>query len=140
MHDKRVYIQSGAVPFLIDQDQISYVLITSMGGNWIFPKGLVEPAMKPWESALAEAEEAAGVTGQIIPDVIATYEYEKWSGLCRIDMYLLKVTDIFKTWEEQPYRQRKICSFKEAKRIIHHRVKNVLHKADLRIKSLLLQL
>ena len=134
MSDDIVYKQSGVVPYFIEQNRINYVLITTMRGNWIFPKGLTEPDMEPWESALQEAEEEAGVTGDVIPRKIATYEYEKWGGLCRIDMYLCKVTKIYDTWDEDMYRERKICSFKDAREIIHKRVLEVLIKADKEIR------
>lgn len=135
MQNERIYKQSGVVPYFIEQNEINYVLITSMGGNWIFPKGLIEPDMEPWESALQEAEEESGVTGDVVPHKIASYEYEKWGGLCRIDMYLLKVTEIYDTWDEDMYRERKICSFEEARNIIHKRVMGVLIKADREIRK-----
>ena len=135
MNNDIVYQQSGVVPYFIENREIKFVLITSMGGNWIFPKGLVERHMTPCESALKEAEEEAGVYGDIFPGKIASYEFEKWGGMCRVDMYLLKVTDICDTWDEDMYRERKICSFEEAKQIIHKRVRDVLKKADKVIKS-----
>jgi len=136
MSKQQIYRQSGAVPYFIEYGKIYYVMITSMSGNWIFPKGLVEPHLKPWESALAEAEEEAGITGEMYPKVIATYEFKKWGGLCRIHMFLLKITDIFSTWEEQHCRERFICTFDQADRIIHHRIKKVLYKADKKIRKI----
>lgn len=139
MLNNRIYKQSGVVPFFMKQNVINYVLITSMKGNWIFPKGLIEPGMEPWESALLEAEEEAGVSGDVIPRKIATYEYEKWGGLCRIDMYLLKVTEIYNTWDEYMYRKRKICLFDDARTIITRRVLDVLLQAEREIRILLLE-
>jgi len=127
--DMRIYKQSGAIPYFIENEIIKYVLITSNSGNWIFPKGLIEFGMKPWQSALKEAEEEAGISGEVFMDVVATYEYKKWGGLCQVDMYLLKITEIYDTWDEKMFRKRKICTFKHASQIIHGKVKDVLIKA-----------
>ena len=59
----RVYQQSSVVPWLKEDDEVSVVLITSQSGNWIVPKGLVEPEMTPIESAAKEALEEAGAEG-----------------------------------------------------------------------------
>jgi 8-oxo-dGTP pyrophosphatase MutT (NUDIX family) len=123
------YEQSGAVPYFIRDHIIHYVLITSSGGKWIFPKGVKEPDMNPWDSALKEAEEEAGVRGTIFSQEISSYTYKKWGGVCKVRMYLLTVTAILDSWEEDFMRERRICIFEQAKQIIQKRLHKVLVKA-----------
>ena len=66
--------QAGALPYAIVEGRMAFLLITSRrSGKWIFPKGIIEPNMTPWESAALEAVEEAGVTGDISSEPIGSY-------------------------------------------------------------------
>ena len=105
--------QSGAIPYIVRNGSIQYVLITSNNtGNWIFPKGMIEPHMTAAESAANEAFEEAGVTGEIEEKPIGKFTYEKFGREISVDMYLLKVETVHDDWQE-PWRDRKICQAEE---------------------------
>lgn len=131
-------IQSGVIPYFIENDTVKYVLITSTRkpNRWIFPKGMLEPNMLAWESAVKEGIEEAGVYGEVSTDVCAHYQYKKWSSLCQVDMYLLRVVDIAQYWEEAALRRRRVCTYDEAFGLIFKRVKPALFAAQQQIQSL----
>ena len=119
--------QSGAIPHLVRDDQLHIVLISSRSsGNWIIPKGLVEPDMTPAESAANEAWEEAGVRGQIGSTIHGSFEYQKWSRLCQVDVYDLAVTKIFSHWDEMDSRERTIVPIAEALDMIQDNMKPAL--------------
>lgn len=73
-----------------------FLLVRTKGGDkWTFPKGHVEAGEDPSRSALREAEEEAGVTGEIDPSPVAEYDYPNTRGGRgddRVVAYLLRVT------------------------------------------------
>jgi phosphohistidine phosphatase len=108
------YEQSGVVPFRRDGEAIEVMLIRNNSGRrWIVPKGLVEAGMSPAESAAMEAYEEAGVSGRVGDEVIGTYEYNKWEGVCRVDMFLMEVDEVLDEWPED-FRERQWVALERA--------------------------
>jgi 8-oxo-dGTP pyrophosphatase MutT (NUDIX family) len=103
-------------------------MITSMKRKrWIIPKGIVEPDMTPWDSAAKEALEEAGVEGDVSSQKIGRYHYEKWGGLCRCDVFPLRVTKVHNTWLESEERDRTWVSGDEAvARLRHKKLKAIV--------------
>jgi len=102
------YEQSGVIPYRILKGKIEVLLVTSRNKKkWIIPKGLVEEGLTSQESAAKEALEEAGVEGFVHFERIGKYKYEKWGGLCVVDVYLLGVEKIHETWLEHYARKRK---------------------------------
>ena len=114
----RVYQQSAVVPWLKEDDEVSVVLITSQSGNWIVPKGLVEPEMTPIESAAKEALEEAGVLGNAEPVLLSTYDYNKWGGVCHVKVFPLAVSTLLEDWDEKDWRERQIVPLSEAAQMV----------------------
>ena len=114
----RVYQQSSVVPWLKEDDEVSVVLITSQSGNWIVPKGLVEPEMTPIESAAKEALEEAGVLGNAEPVLLSTYDYNKWGGVCHVKVFPLAVSTLLEDWDEKDWRERQIVPLSEAAQMV----------------------
>lgn len=116
---QRFYRQSGVIPYRVEKDKIEVLLITSRRGKrWIIPKGIVEPGMSPAESAAKEALEEAGVEGEISAASSGEYEYPKWEGICKVEVYLLKVITIHPEWPEKYFRERRWMSVEEAARLV----------------------
>ena len=116
---KRFYRQSAVIPYRITNDRLEIVLITSSSSkHWIFPKGIMEPKMTPEASAAKEALEEAGVIGKSSSNLIFEYEYEKWGGLCQVQVYPLEVTQLLSNWEEMDFRKRTIVEISEAIQMI----------------------
>jgi len=110
--------QAGAVPFRIRNSQPEFLLVTSNRGNWIFPKGIVEPGDTPESAALKEASQEAGGFGKILPGPLGSYEDRKWSNACEIQMFLLQYSGDCESWEERSLRYRKWCTYEDALRLI----------------------
>jgi 8-oxo-dGTP pyrophosphatase MutT (NUDIX family) len=129
------YEQSGVIPYRVTQHaesgtrQLEVLLITSRKRKrWIIPKGIVEPAMTPQESAVKEAFEEAGITGQVSEKRLGVYTYPKWGGTCRVAVFLFAVTAELNDWPEADQRTREWMSLAEAVR----RVEEAALKAILR--------
>ena len=114
-----LYNQSGVIPFRRDGDDIKILLITTRHRKrWIIPKGVVEPGLSPQESATEEAFEEAGIRGNIYPETIGEYQYNKWGGVCTVKVFLFEVMEILDNWPENDIRQRRWVSVTEAVEII----------------------
>ena len=129
-------LQAGAIPFRERDGKREYLLVTSQRGNWIFPKGIVEPGETPEETALKETREEAGIHGVILPDPVACYEDHKWRAECVVELYLLRYADDCPSWEEKNLRDRCWCSYEDAlRRIKKPKIRRVLEKAQERLEG-----
>lgn len=125
------YEQSAVIPYRFKDEKPEILAITNISGKrWIFPKGLVEPELTPAESAAMEAMEEAGIKGEIHPEPVGNYQYEKWGGVCKVEVYLMKVTEIHDEWQEMKRRKRKWMSPKKIMKKIDKRIhREMLDKA-----------
>jgi 8-oxo-dGTP pyrophosphatase MutT (NUDIX family) len=128
--NRTIYIQSGVIPYIFKNGRLKILLITSMvKKNWIIPKGIVENDMDPRESAMKEAFEEAGISGDIENEIVGEYEYEKWGGLCQVTIYPCLVNRVYDDWPEKNVRQRKWCIEDEAVQNIQNReLKRIVKK------------
>lgn len=102
-----LFRQSAAIPFREVEGVLEIVLITARSADrWTIPKGVVDRGLSPEESAAKEALEEAGVVGQIIPHLVAEYQYAKWGGMCTVQVFPLAVTELLAEWEESHHRER----------------------------------
>ena len=109
-----VYPQSAVIPYRVQDGQLAVLVITASDAErWVLPKGLLEPGLSPAESAAQEALEEAGVRGQVSPASVGTYAYEKWGGVCRVEVFLLRVEEVLDQWQEMK-RIREWVSVAEA--------------------------
>lgn len=101
------YQQSAVIPYQIKDEQLQILLITSRKRKrWIIPKGIIEPDMSPQASAAKEALEEAGVLGKVGSTPLGTYQYEKWNGICRVQVFPMEVQSEMSTWLEGGFRLR----------------------------------
>lgn len=83
------------------------LLVTSRSsGGWIIPKGKVDPALGPRESARREAREEAGVEGELGAAAFDEYRQGGDDDGPLVSVFLLRVTDELPTWPEQHQRER----------------------------------
>jgi len=116
---KSHYEQSAVVPFRVADGGVQVLLITSMKSKkWIVPKGIVEPHLDAKQSAAVEAEEEAGVRGDVLDIVLGSYSYQKWGGLCTVEVYAMRVTDVLDDWLEAEDRDRVWVSLDEAEAMV----------------------
>jgi len=110
------YTQSSAIPYRRGPDGIEILIVTSRKNTrWILPKGIVDPGLTPQASAAKEALEEAGVEGLVEDTSLGRYQYDKWGGICTVDVFPLEVTRILPEadWEET-HREREWASLEQA--------------------------
>jgi 8-oxo-dGTP pyrophosphatase MutT (NUDIX family) len=101
------YTQSAALPYRYRDERLEFLLITSRGKKrWVLPKGVVEPGMSACDSAAREAWEEAGVEGSISAEPLGSYSYQKWGGLCQVEVFSLRVERLAESWPEQARERR----------------------------------
>jgi 8-oxo-dGTP pyrophosphatase MutT (NUDIX family) len=109
------YRQSGVIAYRMNDGAPEIVLVTSRNRHrWVIPKGVVEIGMSAVESAAKEAYEEAGVRGEADAEPIGSYEYSKWNGVCTVEIFLLRVTELLDEWPEEDERERRWVSVEEA--------------------------
>jgi 8-oxo-dGTP pyrophosphatase MutT (NUDIX family) len=103
--------QAGVIPFRRQSGKTRFCLITtSGGGKWTFPKGIVDPGDTVRGAALREAREEAGLRGTLVGPRVGTYTQSKWGTEFTVEMYLMDVTQVDDSWDEQHLRQRRWCA------------------------------
>lgn len=131
-------LQACAVPYRINEaGELEFCLITSSGrGDWIFPKGIIDPGETPKTTAVKESREEAGLHGTIEGKPLGEYEYSKWDASLRVTAYLMRVTAEDKTWDEAEFRQRCWYTAKEAKKLIRrNKLQTLLDAALTRLEK-----
>ena len=102
--------QYAALPFR-QRDGIEVLLVSSRETRrWVIPKGWPKKGCKPHVTAAREAQEEAGVIGEIGRKSIGSYHYLKdgEDGLiCLVDVFPLAVKRQRKTWPEKSQRTTK---------------------------------
>ncbi len=121
---------SGAVPFFVRDEELYTVVITNHEGDWIFPKGVIDPGKSPQEIASIEAYEEAGLVGEVDPTPIGRYITPQWGMEYIVEMYLLKVEEILDDWEESSWRERRMLTMSEAKAIIWEGLRSIVESAE----------
>src|SRR4051794_36012762 len=82
-------------------------LVSSRGGKrWVVPKGCMEPGKTAGELALEEAWEEAGLLGQLQPEPVGSYLYEKFGNSYYVVVFLMLVTESAADWPERTLRKR----------------------------------
>jgi len=101
------YRQSGVIPWRVRDGALEILLVTNRPGKrWVIPKGIVEPALTPAESAEKEAWEEAGIRGSLSSQPAGRFAYRKWGGVCRVEVFPLQVTEVLEDWPEKTLRRR----------------------------------
>lgn len=96
-------LQAGAIP--LHEGKVCLVTSSSRK-RWVIPKGLIDPGQTAKETALQEAWEEAGLTGDLRYRAAGSYRYDKWGGTCQVTVYEMHVTDIADDWPECDLRDR----------------------------------
>ena len=105
---ERLHRQAAVIPYRIRKARIEVALITrSSGRGWIVPKGSVNRGEGPREAAIREAEEEAGLLGVVGRRPIGHYRHSNGNGLCRVDVFPMRVTDVLEHWLEDGLRRRR---------------------------------
>jgi len=120
---KRI-VQVAALPYrLSESGELELLLLTSRETKrFVIPKGWPIKGRKEWEAAAIEAEEEAGVLGEISPVAIGGYTY--WKRLksafvaVQVVVYPLQVSREMRNWRERSSRTREWVSVDQAIRLV----------------------
>ena len=82
--------------------------------KWGIPKGFVERGDSPEEAALNEANEEAGLKGEVQGTAVGEYQYEKRDTSLTVALYVMRVSKEQKEWQEMKFRERQWFSVDEA--------------------------
>ncbi len=121
---QKYFKQSGVIPVYKGK----VVLITASGSRrWITPKGSIEWELSAQESAAKEALEEAGIKGEVLPEEVGTYTYEKLGGRYKVRLYFMEVTKLKDNWDERAFRKRKLFTPKQAiKKVVPAAVSKIM--------------
>ena len=127
----RVRRQAAAVPYRIRKRRLEVALVsTSRGKGWIVPKGSVDDGERPRQAAIREAEEEAGILGVVARKPLGRYRHVNGNGSCRVDVYLMRVTDVREHWLEENVRQRRWMRIREAAACLRKELRQFVHAVE----------
>lgn len=131
--------QSAVIPWRRQHRGIEVLLVTTARRRrWIIPKGVIEPGMGARASARKEALEEAGIDGIVSDERIGEYQYRKWNGTCRVQVFGMQVTEVYEHWDEELVRRRRWVPLRQARELVDTRdLKILLHRFERMILSLL---
>ena len=115
--------QVGALPYRVagrDGAATDILLVTSREtGRWVVPKGNPMIGKAAHEAAAIEAEEEAGVRGNVSPISLGQFAYIKRVAgqadeVLQVELFALQVTETLELWKEMAERERRWFSPAEA--------------------------
>ncbi len=133
----QTYEQASALPYRYREGQLEFCLITSTGKRrWCFPKGIIDPGESAAETALKEAEEEAGLQGEICDQPLGDYEYQKWGRSLNVVVLLMEVHAASDCWQESELRDRQWVGCDDARRLLERRrLRQFIHEAVKRLEN-----
>ena len=120
--------KAAVIPYRVRRRRLEVALVTtSRGKGWIVPKGTVAHGEEARDAAIREAEEEAGLRGVLPQKPFGCYRHVNGDGPCRVDVYLMRVTNVLDHWLEDRLRRRRwmrvpdaaACVRKELRRFVH---------------------
>lgn len=109
------YAQSAVIPYRERDGSLEVLMVTSRRRRrWVIPKGIREPDLSAPDSAAKEALEEAGAVGVVDPGALGVYRYEKWGGVCEVEVFSMRVTELLPRWPED-FRERQWLSLDAAR-------------------------
>jgi 8-oxo-dGTP pyrophosphatase MutT (NUDIX family) len=128
------YRQSGVLAYRRTSSQPQILLITTRKGHWTIPKGVVEPDLGPAQSAAQEAFEEGGVRGRVESQSLGRFAYRKWGGTCRVEVFLMAVSEVAAHWPEERARRRKWVDLRTAAAMVKFdQLAELIRQAESRI-------
>lgn len=116
-----VYQQAAAIPLRYKDQELQVMLVQTRSGNkWTIPKGLIDSGFTAQETALQEAYEEAGIKGVLHSDVYDEFSYEKWQGICKVQVFLMNVESELSHWPEKYFRKRKWVGVEQAIKMVKY--------------------
>lgn len=130
--------QSAVIPYRIKNGSIEILLVTSIKKKkWIIPKGYIEYGYSPFDSAVKEAYEEAGIVGAKNGFELGKINVIKDVGKLDVIVYSLEVKELLTFYPDENLRKRKWFSIQEAENVIANiEIVEMLNTLKKRIKDL----
>ena len=108
-----------AVPYREVSGEVQILLVsTRKKGKWIFPKGRIQNGEQPSVTAGKEAWEEGGVRGKVHQTPLAQFSRRTETGPEPIEVFLLRVEKVKRSWPEKKVRRRKWVTLGRASKFI----------------------
>ena len=123
------YTQSAVIPYRVLEGRLQVLVITSSKKNhWVVPKGIHDPGLTAQESAAKEAEEEAGIFGDVDAQPVGQYSQEKWGADCTVTVYPMRVTSMVGDgdWDENHRDRRWVDPHVAARQLKHPRLADLV--------------
>lgn len=121
------YTQSAVLPYRILDGRVEILLVSSRRKKrWVLPKGVVEPGLSAVDSAVKEAWEEAGLEGLAASHTVGTYRYEKWGGVCTVQVFPLQVERLSESWPESTRDRRWFAPQEASRRVQEPELKGLM--------------
>lgn len=110
--------------------EVEYLLVgphKEIAGEWLFPKGHIDPGEEDLEAAVREVREETGFTGHVL-GLVGSYEFEWKKKTVITNYYLIEALD-----EVEPEETRRLGWFTFAKAlesITHAENRKLLEEAE----------
>lgn len=129
--------QAGVIPVRRMPDgRVEFCLVTSRStGEWIFPKGKVDPGEEAPLTAVRETEEEAGLVGKLVDSKpLGTYVYQKNGRPHEVAVFLFQIDKVLATWEEVDERWRIFTDAHTAAEMVPFpELEDLIHEAQERL-------
>jgi 8-oxo-dGTP pyrophosphatase MutT (NUDIX family) len=123
--------QAAVIPYRIRKQRVEVALVrTSSDNGWIVPKGSVDDDERPRDAAIREAEEEAGLVGILARKRLGRYRHVKARRQCRVDVYLMRVTDELEHWLEKKLRRRRWMRIPDAAASLRRELRPFVHAVE----------
>jgi 8-oxo-dGTP pyrophosphatase MutT (NUDIX family) len=127
----RTHRQAAVIPYRIRNSRVEVALVTTSGGKrWIVPKGWVDDGEQPRDAAIREAEEEAGLLGVVAPKPVGRYLNVSGDEPCRVDVYVMRVTEVLERWLERHLRRRRWMPIRAAATHVRAELREFVHAVD----------
>jgi 8-oxo-dGTP pyrophosphatase MutT (NUDIX family) len=111
----RLHKQAAVIGYRVHGEHFEIALVRrSNGRGWTVPKGSLDRCESGGDAAVREAEEEAGLIGELTREPIGRYRYSKQNERYQVDVYVLRVTIVLESWREAAHRRRRWMAVEEA--------------------------
>lgn len=107
---------SGAIVYTIVKGQPYILLVSKREGEWVSPKGGIEPELSARESAAKEAMEEAGVLGKV-GACLGSYQFLKGKKVQNVVLYAMQYQRALDEYPEMALRKRRWFEFDDAMKL-----------------------
>ena len=115
-----MFQQAAVIPYRIEDGRIVIHAVTTRADQWSVPKGHIEPGETDAQTAVREAWEEAGLTGELVDVPVGEFTYEKLGNVYRVVVFRMRVTEMAIDWPEKGERRSALMTPAELADCVWH--------------------